>query len=248
MYQKSILALFCLALTACGDPLADFERLSDVPLAEDPTGAQVVTDPTDTPPVLFGGLFSRTTAQTTDAEPGTAVAKGTPLLARSAADSNDVPLGSALPFGQVASVCAAKGTKLGKEIDRFPKRGSGYRLYDTNPTTTAPRTFYVTGFRDGCPRQFTAALAIFGAPSMHEQIRYGLPGQDHPYSATDKAYEGVKAKMCGKPKGKPCGSRIKSLERNTVFISTYEHYGDTARWADMLVHDGAVLAKTIKSN
>ena len=106
----------------------------------------------------------------------------------------------------------------------------------------------MTGFSDGCPRQVTAALAIFGAPSMHEQLRYGLPSDEYPYSDTDKAYEGIKARMCGKPKGKPCGSRIKSVERNTVFISTYERFGDTARWSDMLVHNGAVLAKTIKSN
>ncbi len=248
MYQKAILASVCLALTACGDPLADFERLSDVPLAEDPTGAQIVTDEADTPPALFGGLFSRASADTAATESDSSTAGDTSLLVRSTADASDVPLGSALPFGQVASVCAAKGTKLGKEIDRFPKRGSGYRLYDTNPTTTAPRTFYVTGFSDGCPRQFTAALAIFGAPSMHEQLRYGLPSDEYPYSDTDKAYEGIKARMCGKPKGKPCGSRIKSVERNTVFISTYERFGDTARWSDMLVHNGAVLAKTIKSN
>lgn len=245
MYQKAIPALLCLALTACGDPLADFERLSDVPLAEDPTGPQVVSDPSDAPPALFGGLFSRAPA---DASATADLQTSKPLLALAGVDAPDVPLGAALPFGQVASVCAAKGTKLGKEIDRFPKRGSGYRLYDSNPATTAPRTFYVTGFRDGCPRQFTAALAVFGAPSMHEQLRYGLPSEEHPYSSTDKAYEGIKAKICGKPKGRPCGSRIKSIERNTVFISTYEHFGDTARWADMLVHDGAVLAKTIKSN
>jgi hypothetical protein len=163
-------------------------------------------------------------------------------------DAQDVAIGTTLPFGVVARTCAARGRALGQEIAHFPERGKGYRLHDSAPGTTAPHTFYVSGFRDGCPRQFTAALAIFGAPSMYEQLRYGDAAKDHPNSATDTAYEKVKSQVCGVSRRKPCGRNIKNLERDTVFISAYERFEDNARWADILVHDGAILAANIKKN
>lgn len=158
----------------------------------------------------------------------------------------DVSYGTRLPFGQVARVCEARLKPMGRRIEKAGK-GKGFVLYDSAPESTAPRTFYVTGFGDGCPRQFTAALALFGAPSMHEQLRYGSPSEQYPYSATDKAYEKVKARVCGSARRKPCGSKIKSLERNTVFISTYERFSDNGRWADILLHSGAVMASAIKA-
>jgi len=243
-------------LSACGDPLANVERLSDVPVAEGQTTALVLPteDEVAEQTALFGGLFSRTPVNPVEgsADIGNAAVDTSgnpaPLLRQSGPDSKDVALGTVLSFGEVASACAARGTNLGKEIDRFPKRGKGYRLFDTNPATTAPHTFYVTGFSDGCPRQFTAALAVFGAPSMYEQLRYGVPNENASLTETDKAYDGIKARICAKPRGQPCGGQLRNLERSTVFISTYERFSDNARWADMLVHNGAVLANTVKSN
>lgn len=58
------------------------------------------------------------------------------------------------------------------------------------------RTFYVTGFKDNCPRQFTAVLALFGSPQIHDQLRYGKPSKLDPYSTTDKAYEKMKSPVC----------------------------------------------------
>ncbi|MEO0391187.1 MAG: hypothetical protein AAF218_09645 [Pseudomonadota bacterium] len=173
-----------------------------------------------------------------------------PKLSRAAqgraADVRDVDYGAVLPFGEIARSCAAKRQALGRKVDKAA-RTQGYTLFDSDPDSTAPRTWYVTGFDDGCPRQFTAALAMFGAPSMHEQLRYGLPAEQYPYSDTDKAYETIKTRICGVPRRKPCGRQIAAVERTTVFISAYESFEDNVRWADMLLHDGAVMASAIKT-
>lgn len=167
---------------------------------------------------------------------------------RSGPDARDVSFGTVLPYGEVARVCAAKNKEsLGRRLDQAPARGRGYSLYDSAPLTVGARTFYVTGFKDNCPRQFTAALAVFGSPRIHEQLRYGLPSKSYPYSTTDKAYEKVKSTVCRVGKSKPCGAKMISLERSTVFISTYEKFSDNARWADILLHDGAVVAAAIKT-
>ncbi len=159
----------------------------------------------------------------------------------------DIAMGTILPFGEIGRLCDARTGDLGKQIDRAARKGAGYALYDSAPNSEGARSFYVTGFADGCVRQFTAALAIFGAPAFHEQLRYGLPAKDYPYSTTDKAYEKVKAEVCNVGRNRPCGARISRLEDTTVFISVYEHFGDNARWADMLLHDGALLAAAVKT-
>ncbi|MEP4198830.1 MAG: hypothetical protein ABJL99_24665 [Aliishimia sp.] len=164
---------------------------------------------------------------------------------RKGPDKVDVSFGDVLPFGTIARVCDAKNEPLGRKLEKAGS-GKGYALFDSNAGSTAPRTFYVTGFSDGCPRQFTAALALFGEPAMHEQLRYGRPSEKYPYSTTDKAYEKVKSAICKVSRREPCGSKISTLEKNTVFISTYERFTDNGRWADILVHDGTVLAAALK--
>jgi hypothetical protein len=77
---------------------------------------------------------------------------------------------------------------------------------------------------------------------MHEQLRYGLPSKVQPYSTTDKAYEGIKRSVCGVGKKKACGAKIKTLEKNTVFISIYDRIGSNAQWSNVLLHKGWVLA------
>ncbi|MEP5089974.1 MAG: hypothetical protein ABJR23_11165 [Paracoccaceae bacterium] len=265
----------CIALSACGDPLANIERLADVPVADDQAIALALPDPEETAdqPGVLERWFGRSAPETNNSEPAAVIDEPTDSIVTAVSstdatekprgkkrrllsdqafspgtDAADVASGTSLPFGDVARVCDARGQRLGKEIARFPERGKGYRLYDSAPGATTPHTFYVTGFRDGCPRQFTAALAIFGAPSMYEQLRYGGAAENHSRSATDKAYEKVKSRVCGVAKRKPCGRKIKSLERGTVFISVYERFEDNARWADILVHDGTVLAANIKKN
>lgn len=158
-----------------------------------------------------------------------------------------VPAGTLLSFGVVKPVCDLPRAKRGKEIHAFPARGKSWRLYDSAPGKTAPHPFYVTGFSDGCARTFTAAVAVFGAPSMHELLRYGLPAKVQPYSTTDQAYEKIKSRICRVARNKPCGAKVSKLEKNTVFVSAYEKYGNNGRWFNMLLHDGEVKATDIKS-
>lgn len=163
-----------------------------------------------------------------------------------APDAQQVSFGTALPYGQIARVCDAPVRRLGQKTESYPERGRGYTLYDSAPGSEGQRTFYLTGFSDGCPRQFTAALAIFGDPESYEQIRYGPAGASMPRSVTDSAYEKVKNRVCRVRTGKPCGRRMSRLARNTVFVSVYERFGSNPRWKDILLHDGEVIAVDVK--
>lgn len=160
--------------------------------------------------------------------------------------ARDVEYGTVLPFGEVGRVCESRARPLGQRVEKSETRGVTYSLFDTAPSGAGPRTFYVTGFADKCPRQFTAAMAMFGMPAMHEQLRYGKPSTQYPYSDTDRAYEQLKRRVCGVGPKKPCGAKIETLQRDTVFISTYENFSGTGRWADVLIHDSRVLASAIK--
>lgn len=181
--------------------------------------------------------------------------RNAPIITRSGDDKSqtdgvtlrDVDLGIHLPFGEVGRVCDARPQDLGHRIEHVAQKGVGYALYDSAPGTASVRTFYVTGFSDNCVRQFTASLAIFGSPEFHEQLRYGLPAEEYPYSVTDAAYETVKSRVCRVASNRPCGDRISQLKNTTVFVSVYEHFNDNARWADMLLHDGALLAAALKT-
>lgn len=169
------------------------------------------------------------------------------LPERAGPDKMDVAVGTVLPFGVIARSCDANPAQMAKVVDKAARKGRGYTLFDSAPETTSPRTFYVTGFADNCPRQFTASLALFGDPVFHEQLRYGLPADEYPYSTTDQAYEKLKRKVCNVERDVPCGDRVDRLSSNTTFISAYENFTDNARWTDMLVHDGKVLASALKT-
>lgn len=168
-----------------------------------------------------------------------------PDVVRAGPDALDVPFGTVLPFGQIARVCDARGKPLGEKVDSNGRRG--FTLYDSNADIRDKRTFYVTGFRDDCPRQFTAANALFGAPSFYEQIRFSPAGENLPYAATDKAYDKVKSATCRAAKNKPCGGKIDTLDANTVFLTAYEFGEINGQWKEFLVHDGTVLASAVKS-
>ncbi|WP_299784665.1 hypothetical protein [uncultured Marivita sp.] len=163
-------------------------------------------------------------------------------------DYQIVEMGTVLPYGTLARVCNVPTRQLGTRVERYPERRSTYAIYDSQPGNTAPHTFYVTGFDDGCARQFTAALAMFGSPETHEQLRYGLPSQVQPYSSTDAAYETLKSRVCRVGKGKPCGSAMSRLARDTVFVSVYERFGSNPVWKTILLHDGEVVETDIRGN
>lgn len=219
------------------EPEDDKPKLKIPPVATDEAEDEVqvasLTPETaiDTPvskPKARGGLFARSSKL--EAKPR----------------KSDVAYGVILPFGEVGRVCEARSKPLGTRVAKSENRGQTYTLYDSVPESAAQRTFYVTGFSDKCPRQFTAAVALFGMPSMHEKLRYGAPSKQYPYSETDKAYEKIKSRICGVEARKPCGGKIETLERDTVFISTYESFTGSQRWADVLIHDNTVVATAIK--
>ena len=162
-------------------------------------------------------------------------------------DFAEVSFGTSLPYGQIARVCGVPAARLGKEVARYPDSGRArYRIHDSAPDGIGLRTMYVTGFEDGCARQFTAALALFGQFEMHEQLRYGLPAKTLPYSETDDAYETLKSRECRVGKNKPCGNRMDAFARDGAFVSVYERFTGSQSWKNLLLHDGRVVAFDVK--
>ncbi|MEZ5715343.1 MAG: hypothetical protein R3D85_09320 [Paracoccaceae bacterium] len=176
------------------------------------------------------GLFSRRTAAAAPRP-----RHGGPAL-------RDAAPGEVLPFGVVARACHMKRGEMGKEVAKYPERGAKYRVYDSAPGNLGLHSFYLTGFGDGCPRQVTAALAVFGTPGMYEALRYGLPAKARSKKPTDKAYETVKSRLCGVSRSQPCGTRIDRLEKHTVFLSLYDRFEDARGWTNLLLSEGEVIA------
>ena len=164
----------------------------------------------------------------------------------SSVPDNQVAFGTLLPYGVVKPICGLSKGQMGKVVAKYPDRRPTYKVYDSDPGNTGAHTFYVTGFDDGCARQFTASLAMFGSVEMHESLRYGLPAKVQPYSATDEAYEDVKARVCRVARKTPCGDRVGRLADDTVFLSIYERFGGNSQWKNLLLHSGEVVAKDKK--
>ena len=178
------------------------------------------------------GFFARLTGGDTKAAP-------------EESDILEVDYGTQLPYGVIARSCASKRKPMGRKVE---SSAGGYKLYDSNPAATGLRTFYITGFADGCPRQITAAQALLGAPTLYEQLHYGPAGQFLPVGETDEAYEKVKGRVCGARKGKPCGAKMRQLERDTFFVNTYARPKDNTQWSELLIHKGEVVATARKSS
>ncbi len=155
--------------------------------------------------------------------------------------------GTVLPFGEIGVACGVRGHALGKEVDRFPVRGKGYRLFDSDPASTKPRTYFLTGFKDGCARQFTAALALIGSPVLHEQMRYDPSNKDISVTEADKAYEQIKRRICKIPKGEPCPEKhIAALEKGMAFVTLYKQFGNDSSWEEVLLHQGKVAGTSLR--
>lgn len=150
--------------------------------------------------------------------------------------------GDPVAYGKIAPVCGASRRDLGRKIDS----AGGFSIYDSDPSSTALRAHYITGFDDRCPRQFSAALVLTGTASMHEKVRY-LPRNRLDYNATDSAYEAIKASFCRVRHGKPCGGRLRQLDRVTTFITAYESFGSRPQWVEILLHDGEMTAIDFKA-
>lgn len=159
--------------------------------------------------------------------------------------------GTAKPprFGTVQKSCGLRRGGLGKQVATWPEKGAKtFRLYDSNPESIAVRDFYLAGFRDGCIRHLRASIVFFGGPATHETVRYDPMNRDIAESTTDKAYETIKRRVCSVPRGKPCGERrIARLEATTVFVTAYDSFGSSTRWAEFLLNDGRLAGVSLKS-
>ncbi len=148
---------------------------------------------------------------------------------------------ASLPFGEVAKVCGMSEREMGTEVARSPGK-TGFTLYDTDPSSITPRPQFLTGFRDGCARQITASLALFGTAQVHETTRYN-PLNTTGYSATDAAYEEVKNRVCGVGNGEFCPERrAAKMERNAVFLSVYRDFGGAGQWMELFLHNRRLVA------
>ena len=212
--------------TSAATPLTP-ATTADAPPQDEVVQASVAEMPAE-PATARRGLFGRRNAE------------------RTGPDARIVEPGTVLPFGEIATVCGLGRSALGNSVGRFPDNRSGYKLYDTIPNASANRTYYLTGFEDGCARQFTANIVTPGDLVTHEFLRYEALSSA-PYSTTDQAYEKVKNSICRSSTGKPCGGRMSRLEANTMFFTLYERFGTNADWVEVLVHDGRVLAIDRKS-
>lgn len=235
---------------ASEEPVLEAEVTADVPEgapeAEEPVQVAALVAPVEPEtPKKRRGLFGLGGGSSSD---------GTPKKRKSAnapkpgdPDYQQVAMGTTLPYGEIARVCNAPRSQLGSKVDQWPDKGRGYTLYDSAPGGTGQRSFYLTGFDDGCARVFTAALVLFASPETYEAIHYGTARKAVSTSNTDDAYERVKSRICRVGKGKPCGSKMSKLAKTTVFVTVYERFGGSPRWKNFLLHDGQLEAMDIKS-
>ena len=133
-----------------------------------------------------------------------------------------------------AKACEVKKRDLGTQV----ALAGGYKLYDTAPESITPRAQYLIGFKDGCPRRFSAALALFGSAQVHEAKRYAARNTSA-YTATDNAYEVAKRRACGVGKGKPCPEgRYDRLIRDVGLLTVYPSFGTTRPWMEIIMTGG----------
>ncbi len=158
-----------------------------------------------------------------------------------------VKTGEVLPFGEVGINCEIRPRAMGAKVDQFPREGRPvWQLYDSAPENTAPHSQYITGFADGCARQVTAALVMFGAAGLHEVLRYS-DDTDRDWSNADKTYEKIKRKTCGVGRGSYCpAERLSDLERQVAFVSIYPRFGAEEDWLELLLHDGQVMSEEMR--
>ncbi len=266
--RARFIAASCLvvALGACTGPRGPAIDPATLPAPDTPPPAEYLQGDFTPPPTaadmpeastrprLLGFLFKRVPGDTTAREPVAAApppdaSDPVPEVTTAAFDT-EAPEGGGLfgfrgntradgmlPFGSVAKACDVSRRDMGKEVAASPGRGQ-YKLYDTDPSSIQPRTQYITGFRDGCARKFTASLALFGTAQVHEATRYN-PLNTNPYSATDIAYEKVKTSVCRVARGVFCPDRAaKRMNREAVFLSVYREFGGTGTWMEMFLHRG----------
>jgi len=153
----------------------------------------------------------------------------------------DSTLGQAPRYGTLARVCGVKSSELGTKVAQYPEKRPRYRLYDSDPTSTAPRVHYMTGLDGGCALQITGALATFGSAEVHETMQYAAQPTGQ-FTGTAAAYEKIKARICDTEPGQSCkGRRGERFRDRAVFLSVYDQFSSSPRWMDVLFYDGRFL-------
>ena len=254
---RAFSALCCSFLLAgcLGQGGATFKTIGEVevaaPVVEEPEATETAEAPLPNSGILRNLFAARTPKATEQVSPDVASEPKAglnlaalfaprettaPKVARRNVD--EVEQGVFLKYGKVAAVCGLARRDLGAKVEEV----SGYTIYDAGGDPSLPRTHYVTGFDDGCARQVTAAIVMFGDIGTHEMVRYRGAQANAPYSDADQAYEAVKADFCRVRHGKPCGDRIDDLAKRTVFLTVYERLGTNPEWTNVLLHNGVVSA------
>lgn len=156
----------------------------------------------------------------------------------------EVAPGEVLPFGKTARACGLPKRDLGTMVDKFPREGRPqWQLFDTDPTSTSPRTQFITGFSDGCPRQLTAALVVFGSAGVHEAL-FLSGGKNHSETAADAAYAQIKTRTCGVAAKVPCpANRLAKLEKELTFATAYSRFGGVGPQLELLLRSGDLVAE-----
>ena len=215
--------------------------------SEEPPQAEVILAATPPPPDTDEAILETAPAlpepPTTEADPQPRL-RAWPFGRANRPPSPDLALPEfqtspgSLPFGQVAEACDVKRRDLGKQV----AQANGYKLFDTAPESATPRAQYLTGFKDGCPRQFTAALALFGSAQVHEAKRYARSNKT-PYSELDLAFERIKNRICGTGTGEYCPrNKAEKLDRDTAFVTVYRGFGDSGLWLEIFLHKGKLVS------
>ncbi|NDV02164.1 hypothetical protein [Pseudoroseicyclus tamaricis] len=248
--MRGIIAAACAAaiLTGCADPLADLGRYDEATVpAGTATADLVAPQGADSGLDFFQGAIEDGAAAAEEAASRPAATGGGFLASLFAAvpavpavppsDSPTIAPGTELPWGHLATVCGLPDSEMGTRVGA----SSGYELWDSEPGSAQPRTFYITGFGNDCARQVTASLAMFGDVGTHEMVRYMTPEAVLPMTPTARAYEAIKASVCRVAAGTPCGSDIERLGQRTTFMTLYANLAQET-FANILLSDGSVAA------
>lgn len=145
-----------------------------------------------------------------------------------------------LPFGTIARVCEFSSPALGVKIDSR----AGFTLYDSEQDGILQRSHFVTGFKDGCARKFTAGLVTLGRPSVYESARYGSDLDDLLETPLTRRYEREKSRICGVRRNRECEAAkgLDALDAQLLFVTAYEYFGNPHEKQSILLGNGVLLA------
>lgn len=245
---QTIAALDVTEPTAPRRGFAALFKKAPEPAALAPIEAVLPATPEAAPKEIIAALPQPSPSPEVEEKPARRGLFGPRKSSASRGGKSTVARGEVLPFGQVGVACGLRKSEMGREVDRFPKEGKAqWFLFDTSPASTGPRTQFITGFSDKCARQFTASLALFGAPALHETHRYSSSQRRKPYSQADTAYEAIKSRLCGVGRGKRCpASKIGAVEKKVAFVSIYNRFGDTKGWLELLLNNGKLQTQQVR--